>query len=85
MLLPHWKMSQLWPLCSSNAALERLESALELELVLVGGGSSSLGCEGAALTPQQARSVSAALTLLQRLTFLSPEAFSLVTGAGMLR
>lgn len=83
MLLPHWKMSQLWPLCSSNAALERLESALEL--ALVSGGSSSLGCEGAALTPQQARSVSAALTLLQRLTFLSPEAFSLVTGAGMLR
>lgn len=82
MLLPHWKMSQLWPLCSSNTALERLESALELVLVI---GGSSLSCDRAALTPQQARSVSAALILLQRLTFLSPEAFSFVTGAGMLR
>lgn len=83
LLLPHWKVSQLWPLCSGNAALERLESAVGL--ALASGGSGGLSCDGAALPPQQARSVSAALTLLQRLTFLSPEAFSVVTGAGMLR
>lgn len=83
MLLPHWKMSQLWPLCSGNNVLERLESALELVLE---SGSNSASADRAVLTAQQNRSVSAALILLQRFTFLSPEASNSITaGPGMKR